>query len=244
VLGYREKKRLAVVPPSSPSGGTTAKVLCVHAIALGWRRLKRREGGAAMQQGTQAAFRAPSTRALGRHGLRGPVTVTLSGSSLQLTGEAGGVLLIAPERVRRLRTGWEETKYGISHETRLWLVGEAKPLNLQLMERVPHAYAAVIRGFAAEVARVGGLARLECGTTQAGALFLPIAFGLLSIVAIVISLFVITEEPWWGRLIVPVAPIGVFLYGLHAMRRMWPKPAGDLAAFQRAAVHPRYAPSM
>ena len=65
----------------------------------------------------------------------------------------------------------------------------AKPVKLHLRDRhaLP-AYAAVIHGFAAELAKTGGLTRLEIGTTKASSLFLPIAFGLLSTAALGISL--------------------------------------------------------
>lgn len=185
-----------------------------------------------MQQPT-AGFTVPVTGALRRQGLRGrEARVSLAGNALQLVGAEGGVLVIAPERVGRLRTGWEEIKNGLSHETRLWLVGEAKPVVLHLKGRVATEYAQIIRGFAGHLPPD----RLETGTTPAGALFLPVAMGLLSLAAIGISLFVITEEPWWGRLLVPIVPVGVFLYGLHALRRMWPKPAADRAAFDRAVM--------
>lgn len=185
-----------------------------------------------MQQ-PMAAFTAPGTRRLKRRGIRGhEARVTLAGNALQIAGAEAGVLVVAPERVRRMRAGWEETKYGPHHETRLWLAGEAKPLVLHLKGRAHAGYVEVIRGFA----RGLPLDRLETGTTPAGALFLPIAFGLLSLAALGISLFVITEEPWWGRLLVPVVPVGVFFYGLHTLRRMWPKPAADRAAFDRAVT--------
>ncbi|WP_119420999.1 hypothetical protein [Desertibaculum subflavum] len=185
-----------------------------------------------MQQPT-AGFAVPVTGALKRRGIRRrEARVTLAGTALQIVGDEGGVLAVTPDRLRRLRSGWEETKRGPSYETRLWLVGEAKPVTLFLKDRAYADYARVIRGFA------GGLPldRLETGTTPAGALFLPVAMGLLSLAAIGISLFVITEEPWWGRMLVPIIPVGVFLYGLHTLRRMWPKPAADRAAFDRAVM--------
>lgn len=183
-----------------------------------------------MQQPT-AAFPVPVTGALKRRGLRGSeARVTLAGNALQIAGTEGGVLVVAPERVRRMRSGWEETKYGPSIETRLWLAGETKPVALLLKNRAYADYAQVIRGFAEGLP----LDRLETGTTPAGALFLPIAFGLLSLAALGISLFVIAEEPWWGRMLVPAIPIGVFAYALHTLRRTWPRPPADRAAFARA----------
>lgn len=178
-----------------------------------------------------AGFAVPVTGALKRRGLRGgEARVSLAGNALQIVGTEGGVLVVGPERVGRLRTGWEETKYGLSHETRFWLADEAKPVVLYLKDRVAGEYVRIIRGFAQ------GLPpdRLETGTTPAGALFLPIAFGLLSLAALGISLFVITEEPWWGRLLVPLVPVGVFVYALRVLRRTWPKPAADRDAFARA----------
>jgi hypothetical protein len=195
--------------------------------------------GAARGQQMQkavAAFAVPVTRRLRAHGLRGrEAQVTLAGDALQIAGADSGVLVLPPARVQRLRVGWEETKHGVIHEARLWLVGEAKPLVLQLKRRAPDTYAEVIASFA----RALPPDRLEHGTTKAAALFLPIAFGLLSAVALGISLFVLTEEPWWGRLLVPVVPVGVFLYGLYALRRMWPGPVADQADFVRHITRQR-----
>lgn len=193
------------------------------------------------QRVSAASFIAPLTRSLRKHGIKGETRVSLTGNTLQIAGSEGGVLMLMPSRVRRLRAGWEETKYGPSHETRIWLDQAAKPIVLHLKERhAIAAYAAAIHGFAAEMGKAGALGRVEIGTTKAGSLFLPIAFGLLSTVALGISLFVITEEPWWGRMLVPIVPIGVFLYSLRMMQKSWPRPTGDIASFVQASIDHRY----
>lgn len=78
----------------------------------------------------------------------------------------------------------------------------------------------------------GRMDRIETGASKFDALFGPILMAIPTLGAIVISLFVLTEEPWWGRMIVPLIPILILAALMWiGFKRYWPKPVrniGDL----------------
>ena len=75
---------------------------------------------------------------------------------------------------------------------------------------------------------------IERGLTRGIALTLPLAMLAQTLAAGAISLFVLVEEPWWGRLIVPAIPglllaVCVWL----ATARQWPRSVASLAELDR-----------
>jgi hypothetical protein len=181
------------------------------------------------------AFDAALTRRLRRKGLAGrPARVAFEGGALTLSGAESGRVVIPLADVARLRVGSEDTKYGRHYVCCLWLVGSERPLVLLPLGRRPPEYGATVRGFAAELARSGGLERIEGGVSRAAALFMPVAFGLLLLAALGVSLFALGNEPWWGRLIVPLIPGLLFGLGLWlCVTRYWPRPIRSLADLDR-----------
>lgn len=178
------------------------------------------------------AFAAALNGSLRRAGLSGsPARVEVQPGWLAVTGAKAGRLTILPAEVVRLRVGYEETKYGRSCTCRLWLEGaESRALALEPVQRRDPAYGAAVRAFAAAVAGQGRIDRIETGISPAAALFLPVVFGLLFLVAAGISIFLLGNEPWWGRLIAPVVPGLVFALGIHLARsRYWPRPIRTLS---------------
>lgn len=170
------------------------------------------------------AFTLISDRRLRRHGLQGDVTVRFTGDGLDLTGAEGGRLVIPLHRVARLRSARESIKNGPLWQTRLWLEGEAEPLLFSIIGRQNlGGYVPAMQGLGRALAAAGRAGRLESGQTPVGAFILPVLIGALFLVACGISLFVITNEPWWGRMIVPILPGVLFVLTIMLGRRLWPR---------------------
>ena len=87
-----------------------------------------------------------------------------------------------------------------------------------------------MRGFAAAMAADGRLARMEGGTSVAGSLLFPGLVGALFLAASCVALFVLTNQPWWGRLLVPLYEQTASLWrsseGTHQM--LWLMTLGQL----------------
>jgi hypothetical protein len=179
-----------------------------------------------------AAFSQPSFRFPRRLGLRGTVTVSFDGAALTLRGAEGGERRIVPAQVARLRSGRDDAgKYGPSYETRLWLSDGGMLAFAVLGTGNAGGYLATMRGFAAAMAADGRLARMEGGTSVAGSLLFPGLVGALFLAASCVALFVLTNQPWWGRLLVPLLPGVMTALGIVAARRSWPRPVASLEEY-------------
>jgi len=183
-----------------------------------------------------SAYANPSTRRLRRLGIKGAATVRFDDAALVIDGAEGGRLTIAPAQVERLRSGRDNmVKYGAHYETRLWLTGERKPLMLSVIgTAIAGPYVATMRGFGAAMARAGRLDRVQSGISVIGTLFGPLLMGIVFLAAVGVALFVITNEPWWGRLIVPLAPGVVTAILVFVARRNWPRPVRSVEAYWAA----------
>jgi hypothetical protein len=58
------------------------------------------------------------------------------------------------------------------------------------------------------------------------------------VAASIIALFVITEEPWWGRLLVPLIPGVVTALAVMLARRSWPRPVASVAEYRARLAGP------
>ncbi|HWA42003.1 MAG TPA: hypothetical protein VHA10_02260 [Hypericibacter adhaerens] len=176
------------------------------------------------------AFHAAMTRALKREGFAGGhVWVGCREGRLDLIGESGGQIRIAPKEVARLRIGYEETKYRKLHQMLIWRQGVAQPLNLAPLGEHGAHYAATVRAFAADLAAEGKLAAIERGTSRFSAVLGPVLMAIPAFGALAISIFVLEEEPWWGRMIVPAVPLAIFALLLWlCFARHMPRPIQSL----------------
>lgn len=183
-----------------------------------------------------SAYVNPSTRHLRRLGIKGAATVRFDGAALEIEGAEGGRLRIAPTQVERLRSGRDNmAKYGPHYETRLWLTGEREPLTLSVAgTAVAGPYVATMRGFGAAMASASRLDRVQSGISVIDTLLGPALMGIVFLAAVGVALFVITNEPWWGRMIVPVVPGVVTAILAFVARRNWPRPARSVEAYWAA----------
>ena len=176
----------------------------------------------AFQTGNDSALRAGGLA--GRH-----VLGRLHGGALELSGNDGGLLRIGPADVERMRVGYVEGRARI-YVARIWRAGSAQPLTLAPYPHTWPAFAQAMRGFAGVMAGQGFIARIEGGYSRFDALFAPVLFGLLALGTLGISLFVLTGQPWWARLLVPALPVALFaLFLKTGLTRSWPRPLRDLA---------------
>ena len=181
------------------------------------------------------AFHAIATRALKREGFAGDhIWVGCREGRLDLIGEKGGQIRLAPKDIRRIRIGYEETKYSKIYQTAIWRQGAARPLDLTPVgdHRVP--YGTTMRAFAGQMAAAGLQDRIERGMSKFSAMLGPVSIGILVLAALGLSIFVLDEEPWWGRLIVPVIPIlllGFLIWNM--MARQLPRPIQDLTELDK-----------
>lgn len=179
-----------------------------------------------------ASFEMNGSGWLRRHGVQGGATVALTPTGLKITGAKGGVLQVYATQVERLRSHWSKSKYTTFLETHIWLQGEEKPLKLMTTGGGPmHAYAAVARGFGAQVARHRP-DRLWRGSSRLAALALAILMGILFLVAAAIGLFILKDDEWWQRMVPAVVPALLTAVGIWVAYLMWPRPVRDLAEFE------------
>jgi hypothetical protein len=93
-------------------------------------------------------------------------------------------------------------------------------------------YLATMRRFGEAMAAAGRLGRMEGGTSVVGSVILPALMGAVFVAASIIALFVITKEPWWGRLLVPLVPGGLTVLAITLARRSWPRPVGSIEEYR------------
>lgn len=182
-----------------------------------------------------AAFHAVLTGRLKKLGLAGgPVTVWVEDGALALAGAEGGRVLIAPSRVARMRVGFSESKSRRYYECKLWLADTGERVTLHPIWGHMPAYGAVVRDFARAMEKAGALGRVERGDSIAMALMLPVLMGLLAVAALFIAIVVLDNEPWWGRMIVPLAPVALTGVGIWlAVARHWPRPVESLGELDK-----------
>jgi hypothetical protein len=186
-----------------------------------------------------SAFTQSSCRRLRRLGIKGTATVRFDGTALEIRGAEGGEQRIAPARVVRLRSGRDDAiKYGPSYETRLWLSDGGRIVLSVLGMRNAGPYIATMGRFGEAMAAAGELGRMEGGTSVAGSLLFPMLIGPVFVAASIIALFVITEEPWWGRLLVPLIPGVVTALAVMLARRSWPRPVASVAEYRARLAGP------
>lgn len=153
--------------------------------------------------------------------------------ALQLQDSAKHVVRIAPTGISRLRIGFFDAKHR-SYHTRVWRDLAQKPLELVPVKQSWAAYRETMNEFAQLFAQANRLDHVETGTSKFDALFGPTLMLIPTLGALALALFVLTEEPWWGRMIVPIAPTVILaLLVSLGMERYWPKPVRELSDLRK-----------
>jgi len=172
----------------------------------------------------QTAFEAANTRVLKKEGLAGStILVSMPEGALELRGRDGGSMRITPSEVMRMRMGYVDGR-PTHYQTLIARAGSATPITLHPLSAGLTGYSALIPQFAASVASAGGIEHIESGTSKFSALFAPVLLAPVVIGGLALSLFVLTDQPWWGRMLMPLIPTGIFAIMLYlGMRRHWPR---------------------
>lgn len=173
-------------------------------------------------------FHTATSDALRAAGLQGGhVWVSFVDDALELRGDTGGALRLAAGDVDRARIGYIDAR-GRRYHAQLWRAGASAPLELEPSPGTWPAYTRAMLAFAELCAKERRLDRIERGSTRFEALFPAALLAPVAIAALVIGAFVITEEPWWGRTLVPLIPTILFGFFLQrGLTRHWPTPLGD-----------------
>jgi hypothetical protein len=185
-----------------------------------------------------AGFTALGRPDLRRAGLAGDrVAVLLGRGNLTLTGETGVPVVWPLAGIARIRVGYAEGNASKHFQTLIWRIGEPRPIRLcpdrAELPSYP-AYTATIRKLAADLTALHGPGRVERGEGAVAALFPLLPIALIALAACAIALFVIANEPWWGRLILgTVASAILGLVGWDYLANKRPMPVKDLAELDR-----------
>jgi hypothetical protein len=189
-------------------------------------------------------FTMPSSKWLREKQVQGEATIRLKADGLEISGASGGFLRISTAQIGLLKTCWQSVKYGPWFLTRVWLRDEEAPLKLEARGQGFDDYAAVIRGLAAQMARVDGVTRLHRGSSIAAAVELLVPMTLLFLAALAISIFALEHEPWWGRPAPAIVGLLAFLMGAVTAYHRWPRPVRDLEEFNRRVAPSRQRPRL
>ena len=192
-----------------------------------------------MTAGQGPAFTIPSSKWLRSRHVQGEATVRLMADGLEVSGASGGLLRISTAQIRQVRSGWSAIKYGPLLQTRVWLHEEDEPLKLEHRGLGFAPYAAVVQGLAAQLARVDGVSRLHRGSSIASAVELLVPMTVLFLAALAISVFVLENEPWWGRPIPALVALTFVIVGAVLAFQRWPRPVRTIDEFNQ-----RIAPSL
>lgn len=179
-------------------------------------------------------FHASNSPALRAAGLAGRhVRGGLRDGAIELRGEAAGVLRLAPGDVDRLRVGYSDGARR-AYELRVWRRGAREPLTIVPFPATWGAYRVIVARFVDALVAAGATERIEAGSSRVEALLAPVSLGLVALAAWAIALFVLDDEPWWGRLLVPAVPTGLaLLLSWIGTTRHWPRPVRAPAELER-----------
>lgn len=186
------------------------------------------------------AFTMQSAGWLRERGITGEATIRLARDGLEISGASGGLVRISTAQISRITAGWTSNKGGPFFLTRVWLQGSEKPLMLETRGLSHEWYALVIRGLAAQLFRIDGMKRIWRGSSIPASLELAIPFTLLFFAALAISIFVLENEPWYGRPVPALVALPFAILGICVAWIRWPRPTRSLEEFnRRVAPMPR-----
>lgn len=178
-------------------------------------------------------FQCHVTRDMRKRGIVGAEAwVRVGDEALEVTGADAGQFRIRVDDIARIRIGYVDTKTR-TYETRLWTFDAPRPLQLAPTRGSWASYRDGIRQVTGALVAKQRRDRVETGYSKFDAMFGPVLTGLLAIASLGISIFVLENEPWWGRMIVPAVPLLVFGILLWVgVKRSWPRPIQELSELE------------
>lgn len=188
------------------------------------------------------AANSPRLREAGLKG--GYAAVTFHNAALEFRGlESGGVRLAA-DKLDRLRLGYEQGRGGHPHfQALIWPTGERKPILIMPLgdEANKAAYGAAMRTFAAALADVRGLDRVERGVSVMSALMGLLLVGFPTALLAVVTLRSVTEANWLTASGAGLAVIGLTaaMYWTYQGRSR-PRRVKTLAELERLTPGPDF----
>ena len=167
----------------------------------------------------------------------------LRGEALELRGEQAGELILPVAEIARMRVGFVSGKGVVSYETVIWPSRAPDPISIVPLRPLadPKAYADLVRGLAAGVARRRGRRAVETGYWP---LYWSVVFGVLAAVwllTIGLALFVLPGEdvPAFSIvLLVAFPPLLVALVGREYLKVHRPRAVRDLTELDRHLPSP------
>lgn len=180
------------------------------------------------------AFQFHLDKRLRKLGLEGKLAwAMIHEGALQVQDDTQQVVRITPAEILRVRIGYFDGKQR-SYHTHIWRDGVEQPLELVPARETWAGYRDTTYEFAQLLATANRLDRVETGSSKFDALFGPTLMLIPTLGALALALFVLTEEPWWGRIIVPIAPTVVLALLIWlGVKRYWPRPLRDLSDLKK-----------
>ncbi|GEM_PF-3449536 len=175
-------------------------------------------------------FAIPNNKQLSALGLGGPHVFGMhTNHTLELRGETSGNVYLAPDQIHRLRIGFHETKSGRFYRAKLWTTLTEKSIELRPTAATFRGYTAVMTAFADEMIAQNRRDRVETGSSRFDAAFGPVLMAIPTLAALILALTVLTDEPWWGRMIIPIVPLVLFgILTWMGVQRYWPRELLDI----------------
>lgn len=174
------------------------------------------------------AFQLSLDKRLRANGLEGKLAwATLRDGGIDLTDDLGHTVRIALSDIVRIRIGFVETKRRTYH-CRIWQDPIEDAIELIPTIQSWPQYRQEMIALVAQMAERSRLDRVETGSSKIDALIGPILISIPTIAALLVSIFVLTEEPWWGRAVVPIIPLILFfILAWMGKHRHWPRMIGS-----------------
>lgn len=181
-------------------------------------------------------FAVPMNKHLAALGLGGAfVFVLVTNDTLELRGETSGNVHFAPQQISQVRVGFSESKNGKHWLTKIWTSPDARPIELRPTAATRASYAVVVTRFVELMSAHDRRDRIETGSSKFDALFGPVLMGIPAFGAVAIALLILENEPWWGRMLVPLIPLLIFaILAWRARAIFWPR---TLVSVEQLAKH-------
>lgn len=180
-----------------------------------------------------STFQFSVNKQLRRTGLEGPhASAMIHDGALHLRDGFNHIARIPFDEITRVRFGFVDGKLR-TYSMRVWCSTLDTPLEFVPLKQSWTNYRETATTLVQQLLERDGVARIETGSTKFDALLGPALMAVPVIGALAVSVFVLKNEPWWGRLIVPIVPMLVLgLLVWLGVKRHWPRPLREMAGLR------------